>query len=185
MKADDPEGPGRNPEADAARVLNLARRRGLITDDQADSTIAEVRERLMAAGLYDRPNRLPQEDTSIRVVIPPDMLDDDTLADLARELGLDDDWMPGASADGEAEPRDPFDVFPVSNWERYEMVEFVGRGGMGDVFKARDPRLGRYVALKFLRRDDPDQVKRFVREAQVQARVEHENLCPVYEVGDV
>jgi tetratricopeptide (TPR) repeat protein/tRNA A-37 threonylcarbamoyl transferase component Bud32 len=185
MKADDPEGPGRNPEADAARVLNLARRRGLITDDQADSTIAEVRERLMAAGLYDRPNRLPQEDTSIRVVIPPDMLDDDTLADLARELGLDDDRMPEASVDGEAEPRDPFDVFPVSNWERYEMVEFVGRGGMGDVFKARDPRLGRYVALKFLRRDDPDQVKRFVREAQVQARVEHENLCPVYEVGDV
>lgn len=184
MKADDPEGPERNPEADAERVLDLAQRRGLITDDQAHSTLAEVRERLVAAGLYDRPNRFPKEDTSIRVVIPPDMLDDDTLADLARELGLDDDWKPEASADG-ARPRDPFEVFPVSNWERYELVEFVGRGGMGDVYKARDPRLGRFVALKFLRRDDPDQVKRFVREAQVQARVEHENLCPVYEVGDV
>ena len=55
---------------------------------------------------------------------------------------------------------------------------------MGDVFKARDPRLGRFVALKFLRRDDPDQVQRFLREAKVQAKVEHENLCPVYEVGD-
>ncbi len=185
MKADDPGGPERNPEADAERVLDLARRRGLITDDQADSTIAEVRERLVAAGLYDRPIRLQKEDTSIRVLIPPDMFDDDTLADLARELGLDDDWMPRASADGGPDARDPFEVFPVSNWERYELVEFVGRGGMGDVFKARDPRLGRFVALKFLRRDDPDQVKRFVREAQVQARVEHENLCPVYEVGDV
>ena len=174
----------RDPAADAERVLDLAKRRGLITDDQADSTIAEVRERLMAAGLYDRPGRLHHDDTSIRVVIPDDMLDDDTLAELARELGLDDDWLP-AEPDGDPADRDPFDVFPVTNWDRYELVEFVGRGGMGDVFKARDPRLGRFVALKFLRRDDPDQVKRFLREAKVQARVEHENLCPVYEVGDV
>ena len=43
MKADDPEGPERNPEADAERVLDLAQRRGLITDDQAHSTLAEVR----------------------------------------------------------------------------------------------------------------------------------------------
>ena len=79
---------------------------------------------------------------------------------------------------------DPFEVFPVPGWDRYEFIDFIGRGGMGDVFKARDPRLGRFVALKFLRRDDPDQVQRFLREAKVQAKVEHENLCPVYEVGD-
>ncbi len=44
---------------------------------------------------------------------------------------------------------------------------------------------GRFVALKFLRRDDPDQIKRFTREAKIQAMVEHENLCPVYEVGEI
>ena len=147
--------------------------------------MVEVRERLMEAGLYERPGPLPDPDSSVRVVISPELLDDDTLADLARELGLDDEWPADASTGGDDVERDPFDVFPVTNWDRYELVDFFGRGGMGDVFKARDPRLGRFVALKFLRRDDPDQVKRFVREAQVQAKVEHENLCPVYEVGEV
>jgi serine/threonine-protein kinase len=56
---------------------------------------------------------------------------------------------------------------------------------MGDVFKARDPRLGRFVALKFLRRDTPEIVHRFLREARVQARIDHDNVCQVYEVGEV
>jgi serine/threonine-protein kinase len=185
MESESNDGLERGPAADAERVLNLAKQRGLITEDQADSTLAEVRERLVAAGLYDRSDLKEADDTSIRVVIPPDMLDDDTLADLARELGLDEDWLPESFQEGGSASHDPFEVFPVTNWDRYELVEFVGRGGMGDVYKARDLRLGRFVALKFLRRDDPDQIKRFLREAQVQARVEHENLCPVYEVGDV
>ncbi|MCK5378685.1 MAG: protein kinase, partial [Acidobacteria bacterium] len=58
-------------------------------------------------------------------------------------------------------------------------------GGMGDVYRAKDPRLGRTVAIKFLRRDDPDVVARFVREARIQSRVDHEGICPVYEVGEV
>jgi serine/threonine-protein kinase len=80
---------------------------------------------------------------------------------------------------------DPFDRFPVTDWDRYEIEEFIGRGGMGDVYKAKDPRLGRFVALKFLRRDDPDLVARFTREAQAQARIDHDNVCPVYEVGEI
>lgn len=80
---------------------------------------------------------------------------------------------------------DPFDRPPVENWDRYELTEFIGRGGMGDVYQARDPRLGRLVAVKFLRRDDPEVVARFVREARIQARVDHEGVCPVYEVGEV
>ena len=167
--------------------MHLASERGLISEAEAESTLAEVRERLVGAGLYDR------DESSIRVVIPDHLLDDDTLARLARELGLaDEDWLPGKEP-GQAEEAaaesphtgDGFDVFPVTEWDRYQFIEFIGRGGMGDVFKARDLRLGRNVALKFLRRDEPELVKRFIREAQVQAKVDHDNLCPVYEVGEV
>jgi len=178
----------RNPEdraAEAERVLQLAAERGFISEAEAESTIAEVRARLEAAGLYDI------DDPSIQIVLPDHLFEDDTLAKLARELGLDDeDWLSFTPAGGEGDDRTPvphdlFEVFPVSNWDRYDFVEFIGRGGMGDVFKARDSRLGRHVALKFLRRDDPEQVARFLREAQVQAKVDHENLCPVYEVGEI
>jgi serine/threonine-protein kinase len=184
---DNPGDGGSGPPAGKAeKILHLATERGLISGDQAETTLAEVRERLMEAGLYDKPELSPDADTPVRVVIPPELLDDDTLAQLARDLGLDDEWLAAQGIEGPQTPtKDPFEVFPVSDWDRYELVEFIGRGGMGDVYKARDPRLGRYVALKFLRRDDPDQLKRFVREAQVQAKVEHENLCPVYEVGEV
>ena len=175
----------RNTAAAAEQVLRLAAEKGYITESQAESTLIEVRERLQKAGLYDL------EDPSLEVVIPDHLLRDDTLARLARELGLEDeDWQPldpsASDADDGSEllGGDPFEVFPVPGWDRYEFIDFIGRGGMGDVFKARDPRLGRFVALKFLRRDDPDQVQRFLREAKVQAKVEHENLCPVYEVGD-
>lgn len=74
---------------------------------------------------------------------------------------------------------------PVPDWERYEIVGFLGAGGMGRVYKAWDPRLQRHVALKFLSRNDPDVVQRFFREAQSQAQVEHPHVCRIYEVGEV
>jgi serine/threonine-protein kinase len=54
---------------------------------------------------------------------------------------------------------------------------------MGSVFRAFDPVLGRPVALKFLHRDNPALVERLMREARLQAGVEHPNVCRVYEVG--
>jgi serine/threonine-protein kinase len=74
--------------------------------------------------------------------------------------------------------------FPAPGWTRYENVEFLGAGGMGRVFKARDPRLNRVVALKFLRDNDPEQVRRLLREAKAQASIDHTNICKVYEVGE-
>lgn len=71
----------------------------------------------------------------------------------------------------------------IHDMERYEIVSFLGAGGMGRVFKARDVNLGRFVALKFLRFNDPRQLERFLREARSQARVEHENICKVYEAS--
>ena len=76
-------------------------------------------------------------------------------------------------------------VFPVPGWERYQAVRFLGQGGMGQVFLAYDPRLRRHAALKFVRGDEPGLTQRFLSEARAQARVEHERVCQVYEVGQV
>ncbi len=73
---------------------------------------------------------------------------------------------------------------PIEN-ERYQIVELLGRGGMGEVHKAWDPRLGRHVALKIMRSATPEQAARLVFEARAQARVEHANVCKVYGVGEL
>jgi len=75
-------------------------------------------------------------------------------------------------------------MLSLASWKQYRNLRFVAEGGMGRVFKAFDPSLKRVVALKFLRREDPDLVTRFVLEAQNQAKVEHPNICKVYEVGE-
>lgn len=75
--------------------------------------------------------------------------------------------------------------FPVQDWDRYEFRGFLGQGGMGMVFLARDRRLGREVAIKFVRSDDPRFLQRFMLEARAQARVNHEHVCKVFEVGEV
>ncbi|OGF62408.1 MAG: hypothetical protein A2Y62_17340 [Candidatus Fischerbacteria bacterium RBG_13_37_8] len=67
---------------------------------------------------------------------------------------------------------------------RYRLLELIGTGGMGQVYKAYDTQLKRCVALKLLKGDDPVLAKRFLQEAQAQARIEHEHVCKVYEVGE-
>ena len=63
----------------------------------------------------------------------------------------------------------------------YELIRRLGRGGMGEVFLARDTKLGRRVAIKFLRTQDPALVERFVLEARATARCSHENIVTLYE----
>jgi serine/threonine-protein kinase len=70
-------------------------------------------------------------------------------------------------------------------WDRYELGERLGEGGMGVVYKARDRRLDRVVAIKFIRGDNPTLAMRLVREARAQARIDHPGVCHVYEVGEV
>ena len=67
---------------------------------------------------------------------------------------------------------------------QYELIRSLGRGGMGEVYLARDLRLGRRVAIKRLSQPGPGLAGRFLREARTTARCTHENIVVIYEVGE-
>ena|ERR1051326_993152 len=67
----------------------------------------------------------------------------------------------------------------------YDIVDVIGRGGMGTVFRGNDPRIGRAVAIKVLTAaaEDPDLLIRFYREAKYTGSLHHQNIVTVYELG--
>ena len=77
---------------------------------------------------------------------------------------------------------------PIEGLERYESLGLLGRGGMGSVHRVRDRRLGRTLALKIIHAqalNRPGLVSRFLEEAQATAQLQHPNIVPVYDMGEM
>ncbi len=92
------------------------------------------------------------------------------------------DTQPASAASGS-----PFPKLPAE-FGRYRILELLGRGGMGCVYRAVDTQLGRTVALKIPTlgtQDDSKRASRFVREARASAILQHSNICTVYDAGQI
>ena len=91
------------------------------------------------------------------------------------ELPSDETMIPSWGASSFASLPDP----------GYQLGALIGKGGMGEVLVAQDQRIGREVAVKRIRSREPssDAVSRFLREARIQARLDHPAIVPVYELG--
>ena len=152
-----------------------------------------------ADDLLDRALALPLEEREafVRRATAHDRALGYALASIVREAGRDDGFLePGGALSGDfgEEVGRALDLQPAAHIltpgdsiEHYEVVELLGRGGMGEVYRARDRRINRDVALKVLLpqfADDPDRLARFRREAQVLAAIHHPGIASIYGLAE-
>ena len=158
--------------------LRIALAEGVVTRDEAEALADEARKK---------------KQSPLALLVERGRLSEDSFQSMLAEA-LNDPAVRGTSPPGSAstytmqggqEPRPAEPAFPVAAWDRYINVRFLGQGGMGMVFLVIDARLRREVAIKFVRGDDADHVRRLISEARTQARVNHDRICKVYEVGEV
>ncbi|MFL5350835.1 MAG: protein kinase domain-containing protein [Hyalangium sp.] len=143
--------------------LQLAVAEGFITPEEVE-------------GLREELHR--QRGSPLELLVARGIISEQTLV-AKRQSAVD------AATLGTGKPQPAAPAFPIPHWDRYRCVRFLGQGGMGQVFLAYDLRLHRNVALKFVKGDDTELVRRLLSEARAQACVEHERVCKVHEVGEV
>mgnify|MGYP003594696937 CR=1 FL=1 len=168
------EKPPQQPASDAATPLAPAAAGGAAPDLQADPTASErttpkLRRRDGREG--GRPPRSDATEVELATTLdpadtPPEQSPPSLPSDvaIAAHLGA----IPGQ----------------LQQWERYQIQKLLGQGGMGTVFLARDRRLGRSVAIKWLRVPSAEAAERLQQEARAQARLDHSGICKVFEVGE-
>ncbi len=86
----------------------------------------------------------------------------------------------------EVEAHSPRSLSPGTSISHYQILEKIGAGGMGEVYRAHDPRLGRDVAIKVLPEaysTEPERLRRFEQEARAAAALNHPNIVAIYDVG--
>jgi predicted Ser/Thr protein kinase len=174
------------------RVLALAVARGLLEPGDLSGHLDD----LVACGRLDGGDRLMLEQEladleaveanhwSVEITAQVHAASDGAVTELASLAEPSASALEGAFPDSGLRQSGIFRARTLERWGRFEALELLGEGGMGRVFRATDSRLRRVVALKLLRRDDPELLRRFIQEAQLQARVDHPNVCRVHEVGE-
>ncbi len=173
------------------RRLDRLITRGRISEQRVLQILREIRVESVVSGVTILPNREQvRRDLGIEVTMLPEQTQGPADARSASTPDFDEDdkisaerTVDGSLVGYKGPPAGS--KFPVESWDRYEFQKLLGQGGMGAVYKARDKRLGRLVALKFIRGGDEQMTHRFMQEARAQSRLDHPNICHVYEVGEV
>jgi eukaryotic-like serine/threonine-protein kinase len=140
-----------------------------------------------AAKLLDEHLRVCSACNAVARTLPPRRA---SSSHLEREsivaTGSDASLLVPHAAEARAAPSDPADIVlsPGSRVRQYEVIREIGRGGMGRVVLARDTKLGRRVAMKFLATSSPVLTERFLVEARTTALLTHENVVVIHEVDE-
>jgi serine/threonine protein kinase len=132
------------------------------------------------AGMNSEPNSCPQ----CGAAIPPEAPQGFCPACLLAGAAIPTEA--GAVPTAPTKPEPPTLAELAAAFPQLEIIELIGRGGMGFVFKARQPKLDRFVALKILPRhlaDDPRFAERFAREGRLLAKLNHPNIVTVHDFG--
>lgn len=187
------------------RVLSLAAQKGLLMAAEIQGT--ELSAAASAGGVEG--DRAPYEyGPRLDYLIRSGRLSAQAVRRLLAELVAHQDTEDGGDGSGRADKRQaiaarqdaaaaPASPGPLASgkgedaiaphlaaWPRYAIESCLGQGGMAVVYKAQDRKLGRMVALKFMRSAHPNTAARFLREARAQARLHHPAICSIYEAGE-
>lgn len=169
----------RYPDTSEVLLAALAKRlaSGLAADRTTRSTLPQLQQALLAV-----------LNTSGQTVNPPskEYAPPSSSSDLSQVEDHGFTRMPPSPAEEESwrEDKGIAEQTPISRVGRYELQALIGRGGMGAVHKAYDPRIDRLVALKTITIVDPSWRARFQQEARIAGRLNHPNIVTVYDVGE-